>query len=77
MPGFGTGPDLLLSLMATEVGLDPKKDLRWIAERIEARSPPAATSAGNMGDVIGTSWFMDSPSPAAEHRRYAGGDWPA
>src|SRR5215472_4854878 len=29
VPGFGTGPDLLLSLMAAEVGLDPKKDLRW------------------------------------------------
>jgi len=29
VPGFGTGPDLLLALMATEVGLDPKKDLRW------------------------------------------------
>jgi len=27
--GFGTGPDLLLTLMAAEVGLDPKKDLRW------------------------------------------------
>ena len=29
VPGFGTGPDLLLTLMAAEVGLDPKKDLRW------------------------------------------------
>src|SRR6516162_2227357 len=29
VPGFGTGPDLLLALMAAEVGLDPKKDLRW------------------------------------------------
>ena len=29
VPGFGTGPDLLLSLMAAEVGLNPKKDLRW------------------------------------------------
>jgi len=27
VPGFGSGPDLLLSLMAAEVGLDPKKDL--------------------------------------------------
>jgi len=32
VPGFGSGPDLLLSLMAAEVGLDPKKDLRWIAD---------------------------------------------
>ena len=32
VPGFGTGPDLLMSLMAVEVGLDPKKDLRWIAD---------------------------------------------
>ena len=32
VPGFGTGPELLLSLMAAEVGLDPKKDLRWIAD---------------------------------------------
>jgi NitT/TauT family transport system substrate-binding protein len=31
VPGFGTGPDLLLALMAAEVGLDPKNDLRWIA----------------------------------------------
>jgi len=30
VPGFGTGPELLLSLMAAEVGLDPKKDLHWI-----------------------------------------------
>jgi len=29
VPGFGTGPDLLLTLMAAEVGLDPKKDMRW------------------------------------------------
>jgi NitT/TauT family transport system substrate-binding protein len=35
VPGFGTGPDLLLSLMAAEVGLDPKKDLRWIADPAE------------------------------------------
>jgi NitT/TauT family transport system substrate-binding protein len=32
VPGFGTGPDLLMALMAAEVGLDPKKDLRWIAD---------------------------------------------
>jgi NitT/TauT family transport system substrate-binding protein len=32
VPGFGTGPDLLLTLMAAEVGLDPKKDMRWIAD---------------------------------------------
>jgi NitT/TauT family transport system substrate-binding protein len=32
VPGLGTGPELLLSLMAAEVGLDPKKDLRWIAD---------------------------------------------
>jgi NitT/TauT family transport system substrate-binding protein len=31
VPGFGSGPYLLLALMAAEVGLDPKKDLRWIA----------------------------------------------
>jgi len=30
VPGFGTGPELLLSLMTAEVGLDPKKDLHWI-----------------------------------------------
>jgi len=35
VPGFGTGPELLLSLMAAEVGLDPKKDLRWIADPAE------------------------------------------
>ena len=29
---MGTGPELLVSLMAAEVGLDPKKDLRWIAD---------------------------------------------
>src|SRR6516165_1833873 len=32
LPGFGTGPHLLLTLMAAEVGLDPKKDIRWIAD---------------------------------------------
>ena len=32
VPGFGSGADLLMSLMAAEVGLDPKKDLRWIAD---------------------------------------------
>jgi NitT/TauT family transport system substrate-binding protein len=32
VPAFGTGPELLLSLMTAEVGLDPKKDLRWIAD---------------------------------------------
>jgi NitT/TauT family transport system substrate-binding protein len=32
VPGFGSGPDLLLTLMAAEVGLDPKKDIRWIAD---------------------------------------------
>ena len=32
MPGFGSGPDLLLTLMVAEVGLDPKKDMRWIAD---------------------------------------------
>jgi NitT/TauT family transport system substrate-binding protein len=35
VPGFGTGPDLLLTLMAAEVGLDPKKDLRWVADPAE------------------------------------------
>jgi NitT/TauT family transport system substrate-binding protein len=30
VPGFGTGAELLLSLMAAEVGLDPQKDLHWI-----------------------------------------------
>jgi NitT/TauT family transport system substrate-binding protein len=35
VPGFGTGPDLLLTLMAAEVGLDPTKDLRWIADPAE------------------------------------------
>jgi len=35
VPGFGTGPDLLLTLMAAEVGLDPKRDLRWIADPAE------------------------------------------
>ena len=35
VPGFGTGPDLLLTIMAAEVGLDPKKDLRWIADPAE------------------------------------------
>jgi NitT/TauT family transport system substrate-binding protein len=32
VPGFGTGPHLLLSLMAAEIGLDPKKDMRWTAD---------------------------------------------
>jgi NitT/TauT family transport system substrate-binding protein len=32
VPGFGYGPHFLLTLMATEVGLDPKKDIRWIAD---------------------------------------------
>jgi NitT/TauT family transport system substrate-binding protein len=32
VPGFGSGPDRLLALMVAEVGLDPKKDLRWIAD---------------------------------------------
>jgi len=32
VPGLGTGPALLLTLMAAEVGLDPKKDIRWIAD---------------------------------------------
>jgi NitT/TauT family transport system substrate-binding protein len=32
VPGFGSGSDLLLSLMAAEVGLNPKTDLRWIAD---------------------------------------------
>jgi len=32
VPGFGSGADLLLTLMAAEVGLDPKKDMRWIAD---------------------------------------------
>ena len=32
IPGFGSGPDLLMSLMAAAVGLDPKKDLRWITD---------------------------------------------
>jgi NitT/TauT family transport system substrate-binding protein len=35
VPGFGTGPDLLLNVMVAEVGLDPKKDLRWIADPAE------------------------------------------
>jgi len=30
--GVRSGADLLMSLMAAEVGLDPKKDLRWIAD---------------------------------------------
>jgi hypothetical protein len=30
--GFESGAYLLMSLMAAEVGLDPKKDLRWIAD---------------------------------------------
>lgn len=32
VPGVGSGPYLLLTLMADEVGLDPKKDIRWIAD---------------------------------------------
>jgi NitT/TauT family transport system substrate-binding protein len=32
VPVLGSGPDLLLSLMADGVGLDPKKDIRWIAD---------------------------------------------
>jgi NitT/TauT family transport system substrate-binding protein len=32
VPELGSGPYLLLSLMAAEVGLDPKKDIRWIAD---------------------------------------------
>jgi NitT/TauT family transport system substrate-binding protein len=32
VPGFGSGPDLLMALMAAAVGLDPKKDLRWVAD---------------------------------------------
>jgi NitT/TauT family transport system substrate-binding protein len=35
VPAFGTGADLLLTLMAAEVGLDPKKDMRWIADPAE------------------------------------------
>jgi NitT/TauT family transport system substrate-binding protein len=35
VPGFGSGADLLLTLMAAEVGLDPKKDMRWIADPAE------------------------------------------
>ena len=35
VPGFGRGPPLLLTVMAAEVGLDPKKDLRWIADPAE------------------------------------------
>lgn len=32
VPGVGSGSDLLMALMAAEVELDPKKDLRWIAD---------------------------------------------
>jgi len=42
VPGFGTGPELLLSLMAAEVGLDPKKDLHWRGRRFPGLSTGAA-----------------------------------
>ena len=32
VPGFRSGPDLLLTVMAAEVGLNPKKDMHWIAD---------------------------------------------
>jgi NitT/TauT family transport system substrate-binding protein len=46
VPGFGSGSDLLLSLMAAEVGLDPKKDLRWIAD--PKANPKALFIAGKV-----------------------------
>jgi len=32
VPGFRSGPDLLLTVMAAEVGLNPKKNMHWIAD---------------------------------------------
>jgi NitT/TauT family transport system substrate-binding protein len=51
VPGFGSGPDLLLSLMAAEVGLDPKKDLRWIAD--PKANPKALFIAGKVDAFLG------------------------
>jgi len=51
VPGFGTGPELLLSLMAAEVGLDPKKDLRWIVDPKE--KPKDLFIAGKVDAFLG------------------------
>jgi NitT/TauT family transport system substrate-binding protein len=32
IPGFGTSSHALVTLMAAQVGLDPKKDIRWVVD---------------------------------------------
>jgi NitT/TauT family transport system substrate-binding protein len=51
VPGFGTAADLLLTLMAAEVGLDPKKDMRWIADPKE--KPKDLYIAGKIDAFLG------------------------
>ena len=65
VPGFGTGPDLLLSLMAAEVGLDPKKDLRWIAD--PAQKPKDLFIEGKIDAFLATP-----PEPQELRARHIG-----
>jgi NitT/TauT family transport system substrate-binding protein len=51
VPGFGSGADLLLTLMAAEVGLDPKKDMRWIAD--PAQKPKDLFIEGKVDAFLG------------------------
>src|SRR5215469_7629795 len=51
VPGFGSGADLLLTLMAAEVGLDPKKDMRWIAD--PAQKPKDLFVEGKVDAFLG------------------------
>src|SRR5215472_11301335 len=51
VPGFGWGPHLLLTVMAAEVGLDPKKDLRWVAD--PAQKPKDLFIEGKIDAFLG------------------------
>ena len=65
VPAFGSGPDLLLSLMAAEVGLDPKKDLRWIAD--PQAKPKALFIAGKVD-----AFLAFPPEPQELRARHIG-----
>lgn len=65
IPGFGSGPDLLMSMMAAGVGLDPKKDLRWVADL--KQKPKDLYIAGKID-----AFFAFPPEPQELRARHIG-----
>jgi NitT/TauT family transport system substrate-binding protein len=69
---FGSGPHLYLSIMVAQIGLDPERDVEWVASPIEAVADAATGSMERFAEGKVDAFLGFAPEPQELRARKIG-----